>query len=197
MSYAAHVLRFRSVGRFGGAVLLLLAVLLAACCPPGVGFAAAQAPPEARVATWTGALDEERGFALEVPVGHVLARGAGPIWYVHGFLDDDPDTPLVPDVRLNWSPEATVASWLEANLPDAEIVGERRLGPGTSAVRVLSRWTMPDDVPVEEDLWLAPHPDGGVLAVVRYEGFDWDGYDTVATGLRWTRPATRHGSGGP
>ncbi len=197
MPYAAPVIPFRSAGRPRGAVLLLGVALLAGCFPPATTLARAQGTPDARVATWTGTIDAERGFAVEVPVGHVLARGSGSIWYVHGFLDDDPEAPLVPDVRLDWSADATVATWLEANLPEAEVVEERRLAPGTSAVRAMTRRALPDGTPVEEDLWLLPHPDGGVLAVVRYEGFAWDGYDTVATGVRWTRPATRHGSAGP
>lgn len=118
---------------------------------------------------WRVVADVSTGLALLLPVGHELAPG-GSVWYVHGTMDGEP---LVPDVRIQLhlgQAAEEVASELFAEGAELEPV---TLGPAAHGYRVV----VPGRPGVEGYLAVGAE---GTYSIVRYEDFDWAGFDQVA-----------------
>ncbi len=136
---------------------------LPACMPPGV------ADTLGATADWRAVVDREVGLAVLLPLSHQLSA-SGDSWYAFETLDG---VPLVPDVTIalhrGLSVEEVAGEWFG----EAATLEPVRLGPATTGYRatVLGRAGAEGYLVASEQ---------GTYSIIRYEDFDWDGFDAVA-----------------
>lgn len=118
---------------------------------------------------WRVVADTNTGLALLLPPSHDLAP-SGDTWYVYGTLDGEP---LVPDVFMQLHRNQSVEDVAGELFAMGVMLQPVRLGPATRGFRVVD----PDRTGADGYL---VGGEEGTYSIVRYEDFDWAGFDQVA-----------------
>ena len=118
---------------------------------------------------WRVVADASSGLAFLLPRGHVLAPNDG-TWYVHGMMNGEP---LVPDVGVRLHANQTAQEVARELFAAGATLEAVRLGPAAQGFRV----AIPGRTDAEGYLAVTAE---GTYSIVRYEEFDWDGFDQVA-----------------
>jgi hypothetical protein len=122
--------------------------------------------------------DPAAHFRIDVPDTHAVASSNG-IWYVHGWLGDEP---TVPDMTIRFLPERGLAAVVAASFPEPATVTPVTFG-GAAGARVEAEYRTPEGQPYREAAYLV-EARGGVFVLRRYESFDWAPFDAVARSFR-------------
>lgn len=118
---------------------------------------------------WRTVVDVDAGWAVLLPPSHQLSR-SGDTWYAFETLDG---TPLVPDLSIQLHRDRGVEELAPELFGGTAVLEPVHMGPATLGYRA----SVGTAAGAEGYLVASG---AGVYSIIRYEDFDWDGFDRVA-----------------
>jgi hypothetical protein len=120
--------------------LLLTGLALAAEHSQGIGSEQASTHRTPLQNDWHTYVDEDVGFAIDLPPTHAVGATDDGAWYIHGFYDGDPTVPDVTIQLIPGDPGDTLEQILgDVHTPGA-LIENVQLGGTVPAKRIVARY---------------------------------------------------------